>query len=452
MPATTLVMPKMGYDMVEGKIFRWLKREGDRVTRGEAIAEIETEKVNIQIESFASGTLQKILVPEGQTVPVGQPIAVVGEPGEKPEEVPPSEMLPAAEVGAGEGAEAPPIEVIGKAPGMGPPPAAAPPPAEEERVKASPVARRLAEEQGVELSRIQGTGPGGRITKEDVERFMSEAARRQMAPEKAAPPPAAEKPAPPPAAERPVPPRPAAPAAPPETAPPMPGAPPVQTRELSRMGQAVARVMSESKRTIPHFYVTMEVDMSRVVDLREELNQGVPQEERISFNDFVMKATALALARYPRLNASYRDGKVDVYQQVNLAMAIALEDGLIAPVIRECDRKPLLQIARESRELADRTRKGTLRQEDYSGGTFTVSNMGMLGVEEFAAIINPPQAGILAVGAVAPRPVVREGALAIAHTMKVTVSFDHRVANGADAARFLGELKRLLESPARLLL
>ena len=448
MPATTLVMPKMGYDMVEGKIVRWLKREGDRVTRGEAIAEIETEKVNIQIESFASGVLQKIIAPEGQTVPVGQPIAVVGEPGEKPEEMPPSELPPAAQVGVGEGAEAPSVQVTGKAPEMGPPPAA-PPPAEEERVKASPMARRLAEERGVELSRVQGTGPGGRITREDVERFMSEAARR-MAPEKAAPPPVAERPAPP-AAERPAPPPPAAPPAPPE-APPPPGALPVETRELSRMGQAVARVTSESKRTIPHFYVTVEVDMSRVVDLREELNQDVPREERISFNDFVMKATALALARYPRLNASYRDGKVDVYRQVNLAMAIALEDGLIAPVIRECDRKPLLQIARESRELADRTHKGTLRQEDYSDATFTVSNMGMLGVEEFAAIINPPQAGILAVGAVAPRPVVREGALAIAHTMKVTVSFDHRVANGADAARFLGELKRLLESPARLLL
>jgi pyruvate dehydrogenase E2 component (dihydrolipoamide acetyltransferase) len=227
---------------------------------------------------------------------------------------------------------------------------------------------------------------------------------------------------------------------------------PVQTKELSRMGQAIARHMAESKRTIPHFYTTVEIDMARVASLREELNQSMAEDRRLSFNDFVMKAAAMALTKFPRLNAYYTEGHINLYQQINLGMAIALEDGLIAPVIRECDRKSLFEIARESKELVARTRSGTLRQEDYSGGTFTVTNMGMLGVEEFAAIIVPGQAAILAVGTVAPRPIVRGGFLEASDTMKATLSADHRVANGADAARYLAELKRLLESPAQLLI
>jgi len=444
-------MPKMGYDMTQGKIVHWLKHEGDRVQKGEQIAEIETEKVNIQIEAFASGILQKILVPEGETVPVGQPIAQIGEPGEKPAEVAPAEVLPAQQAGGGEGAEAPPIPVSARAPKMEE--AHPTPPVEEERLKVSPVARRLAQEQGIELSQVTGSGPGGRITKEDVERFLTEAAQRKRAPEKGAPPPAAaERPAPPPAPhERPAAVAPAPPA-PPEAAVPPPEGVPVEVEELSKMGQAIARHMAESKRTIPHFYTTIEIDMDRVVALREELNQGLPEEDRISFNDFVMKATAMALTKFPRLNGYYSEGKRHLYREINLGMAVAVEDGLIAPVIRECDRKSLLEIAKESRELVSRTRGGTLRQEDYSGGTFTVTNMGMLGVEEFGAIINPPQAAILAVGTVAPRPVVQDGLLTVAQTMKATLSADHRLVNGADAARFLGELRQWLESPARLLL
>jgi len=444
-PATTVVMPKMGYDMTQGKIVRWLKHEGDQVQKGEQIAEIETDKVNIQIESFASGVLQKILVPEGETVPVGQPIAQIGEPGEKPTAVAPAEILPSQELGGGEGGEAPPVPVSGEGPRMEEAPGAPPGAAEEERIKASPVARRLAQEQGVELSQVQGSGPGGRITKEDVERYLTEAARRQRAPEKAAPPkPAAPPPERPPAA---APPPPA-----PETAFAPPEGVPIEIEEISRMGQAVARHMADSKRSIPHFYTTVEIIMDRVVALREELNQDLPEQERISINDFIMKATAMALTRFPRLNGYYQDGKRHLYRQINLAMAVALEDGLVAPVIRDCDRKSLFQIARESRELVGRTRQGVLRQEDYAGGTFTVTNMGMLGVEEFGAIINPPQAAILAVGTVAPRPVVEEGLLTVAHTVKATLSADHRLVNGADAARFLTELRKWLENPARLLL
>ncbi len=449
MPATTVVMPKMGYDMTQGRIVHWLKHEGDEVKKGEPIAEIETEKVNIQIEAFTSGTLQKILVQEGDTVPVGQPIAQIGEPGEKPAEIPPAELLPTQQTGAGEGAEAPPTPVSAKGPSVQEAAGPAAEVGEEERVKASPVARRLAQEQGIELSEVPGSGPGGRITKEDVERFLTEAARRQRAPEKPAPAvPTAERPAPP---ERPVPSAPP-PVAPAEAAITPPEGVPVKTEELSKMGQAIARHMAESKRTIPHFYTTVEIDMDRVTILREELNQTLPEGEHISFNDFVMKATAVALIQFPRLNGYYGEGKRNLYQQINLGMAVALEDGLIAPVIQQCDRKSIFEIAKESRELVGRTRQGTLRQEDYSGGTFTVTNMGMLGVEEFDAIINPPQAAILAVGTVAPRPVVQQGLLTVANTLKATLSADHRLVNGADAARFLGELRRLLESPARLLL
>ncbi len=210
--------------------------------------------------------------------------------------------------------------------------------------------------------------------------------------------------------------------------------------------------MADSKKNIPHFYATMEIDMSRVADLREELSPDLPEEERLSFNDFIMKAAALALTRLPGLNVSFDGGKLNLFQQVNVAMAVALPEGLITPVVRDCDRKSLREIARETKDLAARAKEGKLRQEMFSGGTFTVSNMGMFGVEDFAAIINPPQAAILAVGAVALRPVVREGSLEIAYTMKATISVDHRVVNGADAARYLAELRRILENPAKLLL
>jgi len=417
MTATTVVMPKMGYDMTQGKIVRWLKHEGDRVEKGDAIAEIETDKVNIQIESFASGNLQKIIVHEGESVPVGQPIAQIGEPGDEPPVAQPNEQR--QQTGAGEGAEAPALGVTGVAPEIQAAPKTPPSAGEEERAKASPIARRLAEEHGIELGSVSGSGPGGRITKEDVEKYLAEAASQ---------------------------PTPAAPAvAPPEGVP-------VETQELSRMGQAIARHMALSKSTIPHFYTTVEIDMSMVATLREELNQTLSSEERFSYNDFIMKATAVALTQFPKLNSFYTEGKRNIFKQVNIGMAIALEDGLIAPVIRECDQKSLFKIAQESRDLAARTRQGTLRQADYSGGTFTVTNMGMLGVEEFSAIINPPQAAILAVGTVAPRPAVRDNSLVVAKTMKATLSADHRVVNGADAARFLGELKVLLENSARLLL
>lgn len=477
MAASNVLMPQMGYDMTQGKILRWLKHEGDQVQKGEAIAEIETDKVNIEIEAFSSGTILKLVAGEGDTVPVGQPIAVIGQPGEAVGETPKpaAEEVPAQEAGAGEGAEAPPLHVEVSEPSAAargrteegraqprPMEPQAPEEAraegeeegaegEEERVKASPVARRLAQEQGVSLTNVQGTGPGGRITKEDVERFLTEAAGRQAAPERAAP---APKEAP----------RPAEPQAAPAAAQPQPlaaegvagyvavGEVPSETRELSRMGQAIARRMTQSKQTIPHFYATIEIDMSHASALRDELNRTLPPEGKISFNDFVLKAAALALLRHPVLNSTFSDNRLTIYNRVNIAVAVALDEGLITPVLRECERKPLAQISRESKDLVARVKEGKLRQEDYEGGTFTVSNMGMFGVEDFAAIINPPQAAILAVAAIAQRPIVRDGQLAVGETMKATISVDHRAANGADGARYLQSLKELLEDPIRLLL
>jgi pyruvate dehydrogenase E2 component (dihydrolipoamide acetyltransferase) len=468
MPATNVLMPQMGYDMTQGKILRWIKQEGDSVKKGDVIAEIETDKVNIEIEAFASGTLLKILIPEGETVPVGQPIAAIGQPGEAVESAaPPAAELPKQEEGAGEGAEAPPTDAVVTGPGSEAREAGTDgrtrAPAEEtqsaededERVRVSPVARRFAQEQGVPLTDVQGTGPGGRITKEDVERFLTEASGRQQvsrreapareeAPDRRTPP----RPAP---AEQPARPAPPAPAAQPAAMPPVEGIP-AETHEVSRMGQAIARRMTLSKQTIPHFYATIEVDMTHAASLREELNRTLGDEMKISFNDFVMKAAAVALTRFPMLNSSFHDNQVTVYKEVNVAMAVSLEQGLITPVVRECERKPLAQISRESKELMAHVRDGKLRQEEYEGGTFTVSNMGMFGVEDFAAIINPPQAAILAVGAIAPRPVVKDGQLAVATTMKATISVDHRAANGADGARYLQQLKELLEDPIRLLL
>jgi pyruvate dehydrogenase E2 component (dihydrolipoamide acetyltransferase) len=485
MAATNVLMPQMGYDMTEGKILKWIKHEGDQVNKGEVIAEIETDKVNIEIEAFASGTLLKIVVPEGKSIPVGQPIAIIGQPGEEMEiATPPSQELPKQEEGTEESAEAPPTSVAVRGPrseakglteeerahpgAMEPQPAAARGAAEEEeeRVKASPVARRFAHEQGVPLNDVQGTGPGGRITKEDVERFLTEAASRSRAPEKSvssrpagaersegqsSAPPEETQPA---AAGSPAPTaRPGKATTQPQAAPmpPLEGIP-AETREVSRMGQAIARRMALSKQTVPHFYATIEVDMSPAANLREELNRTLSDEAKISFNDFVMKAAAMALTRYPVLNSTFHENQLTIYKQVNVAMAVALEQGLITPVVRECDKKPLAQISRESKELMAHVRDGKLRQEEYEGGTFTVSNMGMFGVEDFAAIINPPQAAILAVGAIMPRAVVRAGQLAVATTMKATISVDHRAANGADGARYLQQLKEILEDPIRLLL
>jgi pyruvate dehydrogenase E2 component (dihydrolipoamide acetyltransferase) len=406
-----VVMPRLSDTMEEGTVLKWLHKEGEEVKKGEPLLEVATDKANMELEAYDSGTLEQITVGEGQTVPVGTQIALIRKPGEKGvAAAAPREAAPAAKPEAPAVAEAP---------------AAAPaPPAEEvgERIKASPLARRLAEEHGVDLSQIPGTGPGGRITKEDVDEHLA-----QRGPVPAA--------------------------APAPTAPPPP-APPAGAREvpLTRMQDTIVRRMVESKTTVPHFYVTMEVDMGEAGRLRKAANEAAGGAQEISYNDIVVKAAALALRRFPEVNASYREGRILMNDVINVGIAVALAEGLVVPVIHDVDKKTLRQIASDAKEAIERARTGRLAPDDYVGGTFTVSNLGMFDVDEFSAIINPPQSGILAVGSVKPKPVVLDGEVKVADRMRVTLSADHRVYYGATAAQFLKEVKRLLESPLEILL
>ncbi len=409
--ATDVILPSLGFDMTEGKLSRWLRQEGERVEKGQAIAEIETEKATVEIEASVSGVLAKIVVQAGQTVPIGTVIGIIAEPGEK--------VAAAAPPPAG----APPVPAA--------PPSPAPSAeerAEEERgeaggrIKASPVARRMAEEAGLDLAAVKGTGPGGRIMERDVEAATAARPRAAAGP--------------------------APPAAPGRTAAGAAAAGPVP---LTPMRQAIARRMAQSKATAPHFYLTVDVDMDEAMKVREELNAVASEEEKVSVNDLVVAAAARTLTRFRMLNASYREGALEVHPRINIGIAVALEEGLISPVLRDADTKPLRTIAAESKALSERARAGRLRADDLGSGTFTVSNLGMFDVEQFVAIINPPEAAILAVGAVTPRPVARGGAIRIAATVKATLSVDHRVADGAQAARFMQALKKLLENPVNLL-
>lgn len=416
---TEVVMPKMGYDMTEGTIVRWRKQEGDEVARGEIIAEVDTTKVTVEVEAYSSGVLRKIVVPEGQTVPVGEVVAIIADPDEaipgldekrpRREEAPEAKKHEEAE-GAAVAVEEEKVPEEKKD-------------EEPSRIAVSPVARRVAREKGVDLKRIRGTGPGGRIIKEDVETFVAK--RPAEAP----------RPAPAPVAAVPS-------AAPHEI--------PHEERDLSRMRQAIARRMAESKRVAPHFYVTSEIDMTEALRLRNSLNALLEEGAKISVTDMLVKATARTLKEFPEVNASYFEGKLRVYRQVNVGIAVALEQGLVTPVISDCDKKPLAQIAREAKELVERARSGRMRPEDFTPGTFSISNLGMFDVEDFVAIINPPEAAILAVGSVIPRPVVVDGEVKVADRMRVTLSADHRVIDGAVAARFLQRFKVFLEQPLHL--
>jgi len=406
-----VVMPQMGADMQEGTILRWLKREGDAVRRGEIIAEIETDKANVEIEAYESGILRRILLPEGTTVPVGQVIAIIAAPEDDVSRYE-REAAPVAAAGV---TPPKPAAAVPERPAA----AAEAPTAEAGRVRASPAARRLAEELGVDLSRVQGTGPDGRILRRDVE---AAAKALEAAPVAEAAPPAA------------------APAEAPAAAPAM-----------SRMRQAIARRMTQSKREAPHYYLTMDIDMTEAERLRRQLNEAAEGEVHISVNDVIVKAVAKALRRHPIFNSWFVDGRVQQQEALNIGVAVALEEGLIAPAILDCGRKSLAEIARASRDLAERARSGVLKAEEYSGATFTVSNLGMYEVETLIAIIPPPQAAILGVGVVRKVPVVRDGENVVREQMKVALSADHRVTDGAQGARFLAELRNFLENPISLL-
>jgi pyruvate dehydrogenase E2 component (dihydrolipoamide acetyltransferase) len=396
--STDVIMPSLGFDMTEGLVAHWLKNEGDPVEKGQAIAEIETEKATVEIEAAAAGILARIIVQAGETVPVGTLIGVIADAGEEVAAV--SAPAPPAPP------PSPPTAPVSEA-GEGAAPS-------EARVKASPVARKMAGEAGLDLSRIKGTGPGGRVVERDVQAAIASGS---------------------------------APAPPGVPAKPAPGA----TMPLNPMRKTIARRMTESKAAAPHFYITVEINMDDAMKMREQLNALAPEGERISVSDLVVAAVARTLARFPALNASYREDNLEMHSQVNIGIAVALEDGLIPPVLRDADKKPLKRIAAESRALAERARTNKLRSDDLGGGTFTVSNLGMFDVDEFIAIINPPEAAILAVGAVTRRPVAAAGEVRIAPLMKTTLSVDHRVADGAQAGRFMQEFKKLLENPVILL-
>lgn len=413
--ASNVTMPKMGYDMEEGKILRWLKKEGDPVTKGEPIAEIETDKISIEIEAFAGGVLAKILHGDGATVPVGDPIGLIAEPGEKVEA--PAAAAPAA--AAKPAAEAAPAPAAAAAPTAAT--AQAPAATEGERIKASPLAKKVASEKGVELKGLQGSGPGGRIVRKDVEAAQPGAAA--------------------PAAQ-------AAPAAASAGAPSGAG----RREPLTSMRKAIARKMVEAKSPIPHFQVTMEVNMEAAMALRAQLNEGLDKADRISVNDMVVKAAAIALTRHASLNAQFQGDAIFYPEDVAISVAVSTPNGLIAPDIHGAHQKSIGTIAKEIKDKAVRARDGKLSPDEYGRGTFTVSNLGMYGVEEFNAIITAPQSAAMAVGGSRNVPVVKDGQVVPGQVMKFTVSADHRVTDGAGNAEFCVEVKNLLENPMRLLM
>jgi pyruvate dehydrogenase E2 component (dihydrolipoamide acetyltransferase) len=471
MTVSKVVLAKLSPTMEEGTIVKWTKKEGDAVKQGDVLAEIETDKANMEMEAQGSGVLRKILVQAGGKAPIGTLIGVIAEANEdiepliakeagkagaapKPAATPaPAPAAPApepAKAAAEATAKAAPADQPAsaasaeKTPPAPPPPAPGPAPApvaasasastggDGGRVKASPLARSMAAHQNIDLSSVAGSGPGGRIIKRDIESWAGP--RPSAAPARSSGAPAAR----------------ASSAPAPRPAPPGPSITPGQELPLSNMRKTIAKRLSESKFGAPHYYVTVEIDMDAAVDLRDQIQRL--EEGKVSFNDLVVKACARALTRFPMVNASWGGDKIATHADVNIGIAVAIPDGLITPVVRNADRKSILDIAQEVRDLATRARDRKLKPEEFTGSTFTISNLGMYDVDSFTAIINPPDSAILAVGAVRKVPVVDGDTIRPGHRMKVTMSSDHRVIDGALAAQFLAEVRRLLEAPVGLLL
>jgi pyruvate dehydrogenase E2 component (dihydrolipoamide acetyltransferase) len=430
-----VAMPRLSDSMEEGTILKWLKSDGDEVKRGEELVEIETDKANMTYEADHEGVL-KIVAQEGDTLPVGQAIAQIGGDGGNgaapaAADEPAPEPESSAEGGAGAAEEE--VERVKQ-----PEPVATekrepePEPQGEGngRVKASPIARRMAQDLGVDLAALQGTGPGGRIVKSDVEAAAQDGGEAPAEQEEA-------------------------PAAAPAAAPAGDGASgrgATTTEDLTRLQQTIARRMAESKATAPEFVITCEVDMEAAVAFRKQLKAASGDDPAPSFNDFVVKASALALKEFPRANGAYRDGKFELYSRINVGIAVAGQDALIVPTIFDADSKSIGQISRDARALAGRVREGKITPPELSSGTFSVSNLGMFGIKRFAAVINPPQAAILAVGEMTPRAVVHDGEIAVRSIMELTLTCDHRILYGADAAQFLGRIRERLENPLSLAL
>ena len=479
--STELNMPQMGYDMQEGTVVRWLVPEGAEVKEGDPVAEIETDKAVVEFESYASGLLHRILVPEGTAVPVGQAIAIVAAEGEEISEMPEADAQPsdAEQDSPDESAEveAPTQEdalAVAEAPASveeAPAPAA-------RLVRASPVARKLAEEKGIDLSQVEGTGPGGRITRDDVlaaeaaapaeepepesleeeapaeeaaaeEPTMEDASVEELAEEEMAEEEAPEEEAPVEEAEPPVEEEPDEDAAPetvePETAPDEDLVP------LTRMRQQISRVTVKSKREKPHFYVSAEIDMTRAMEFRQQVNRDLEsQGVKVTVNDLIIKACTKALEKHPKFNAYLEEHGIRINETINVGVAMAEEEGLIVPAIMDCGDKSLRDIALASKDLAARATSGSLQTQEYTGGTFAISNLGMFDVTSFAAIIHPPQTAVVAVGTVTKRPVVKDDEIVIAQMMTATLSADHRIVDGAEGAQFLIEIKEQLQNPLNM--
>ena len=465
----TVEMPKMGDTMEEGKILRWLKQVGEPVKKGEPLAEIETDKVNIEVEAFASGVLRKILVPEGASAAIGASIALVGAADEALPDEEKSSTPPVDNVGVEKAVDAPksvPVDgnytvkessssVVGNGQTQVAHQESAVQTAERGRVFISPLARRFAEEHNLDYRKLQGTGPNGRIIRMDVEAAIATPATpatpATIAPFATPTQPITSAPTLP-FAETYVEPK-----AEPEVATPTSVA--VSTGDvteipLTAMRRTIAKRLSQSMQTAPHFYVTSVIDTGKLAELRKQINEFAAKDTtpiKVSFNDLIIKAVARTLVRMPEVNVSFAEDRLLQKKQVNVGVAVALEQGLIVPVVRNADQRSMLDLARETRRLAEAARQGKLRPEDFSGGTFTVSNLGMFDVDSFTAVINPPESAILAVGSITPTPVVVDGQVGVRERMKVTLSSDHRAIDGAIAARFLQEVKRLLEEPFGLL-
>ena len=448
----TVEMPKMGDSMEEGKVLHWIKKEGEEVKKGEMLAEVETDKVNIEIEAFASGILRKILVSEGASAPVGAKIALIGAPDEPlPDHLNANgagvsgqtqatltrlTQSPSPQTQSNQPYVAEPVQAsvgLSTEPNIETPTAT-----RQGRIFISPLARRLADENHLDYANLQGTGPNRRIIKMDVEAAIN---RQQIA----TPAVAAQVEQVTPFTEQPL-------------LQPVPAA--MDSDEvieipLTAMRRTIARRLSQSMQTAPHFYVTSVIDTDKLAAFRQQINEYAandPAPIKISFNDLIVKAVAKALVRMPQVNVSFAEDRLLQKKQVHIGVAVALEQGLIVPVVRNVDQRGILDVARETRRLADAAREGKLRPEEFSGGTFTVSNLGMFDVESFTAVINPPESAILAVGSITPTPVVVDGQVVVRSRMKVTLSSDHRAIDGTIAARFLQEVKRLLEEPFGLVL
>ncbi len=418
-----VVMPRLSDSMEEGTVLQWLKAVGDEIAVGDELVEIETDKANMAYEADIAGTLTEIVAEEGETLPIGSVIARIGDSDSSP----PPEKTPASK----------PVEAD-----------------DGHRTKASPLARRIAEERKLDLSQLHGSGPGGRIVKADVEQAPSAGDATEGVSGRA------RRPVPRPGeSERDAQPSGEEPSTRPDT-PSVAAGPAAETakgqvsyEELSKTQQVISRRMSESKATAPHFYLRATVDMSEAVAGREMVKaRALPGDIVPSFNDMVVKACALALREHPRANGAYRDGRFELYSRVNVGVAVAAEDALVVPTVFDADRKGLRQVASESRALAGKVREGQITPPELSGATFTVSNLGMYGIDGFSAVINPPQAAILAVGAIVERPVVHDGEISTAHLMQVDLACDHRILYGAPAAEFLARIRALLEEPLSLAL